>query len=101
GRATSRPVLFRVFQFRVFVISLASFYRFVFFVLVLVFAFTFAFALAGLWGLSGFSGVGGGGVGCGIACMRRCISSIDTSSMCVPTVHLWPKGSIRVPERSP
>jgi len=37
----------------------------------------------------------------GIAAMRFCISSGLTSSMCVPSDHSWPKGSVSVPMRSP
>src|SRR5262249_37190233 len=85
-KTTPLLALFRVFPFRVFVISLVLRYLFAFF----TFALAFTFALGGLGALCAFSDVGGGGAGGGIACMRRCISSIDTSSMCVPTVHLCP-----------
>src|SRR5206468_2380752 len=38
---------------------------------------------------------------CAIAAMRRFISSGETSSLWVATVHWWPNGSRSVPERSP
>jgi hypothetical protein len=38
---------------------------------------------------------------CFIAAMRRAISSMLTSSLWVERCQLWPKGSFRVPERSP
>ena len=76
------PIVF-LFVFSDFVFGLVPRYRFFFFAFAFGFAFGFALALAfaGLCCLTGFSVVGGGGAGCGIACMRRCISSIDTSSM--------------------
>jgi CheY-like chemotaxis protein len=36
-----------------------------------------------------------------LRCARRCISSGATSSTCVEIVHMCPKGSLSVPDRSP
>ena len=38
---------------------------------------------------------------CCISAMRRPISSSETSSTWVATVHSWPHGSLNIPERSP